>query len=111
MLDKSFIGMMNETAKFLCENIQGAKFAYVQSDEISLLLTDFEKIIQEYVNKFEDVKDDDYTSVVNWLIETMTPRDVVKFTSNIDEELSDWDNKEIIERIVDSSVKELYQYV
>ena len=30
--------MMNKTAIFLCENVQGAKIAYVQSDEISLLL-------------------------------------------------------------------------
>ena len=36
--DEDFIRMMNETAIFLCENVQGAKVAYVQSDEISLLL-------------------------------------------------------------------------
>lgn len=33
---------MNETALYLCNNVQGCKFAYVQSDEISLILTDFE---------------------------------------------------------------------
>lgn len=32
-----------ETAKGLCDNIQGARFAYLQSDEISILLTDYEK--------------------------------------------------------------------
>ena len=32
---------MNETASALCREISGARFAYVQSDEISLLLTDF----------------------------------------------------------------------
>ena len=40
--DDTFIEMMNETAKYLCENIQGAKFAYTQSDEISILITDFD---------------------------------------------------------------------
>ncbi len=40
--DNTFIGMMNETAKYLVQNIQGAKFAYVQSDEISILVTDFD---------------------------------------------------------------------
>jgi tRNA(His) guanylyltransferase len=40
--DDDFINMMNETAKYLCENIQGAKMAYVQSDEISVLITDFD---------------------------------------------------------------------
>lgn len=40
--DDLFINMMNETAMYLCENIQGAKFAYTQSDEISILITDFD---------------------------------------------------------------------
>ena len=40
--DDMFIKMMNETAKYLCENIQGAKLAYTQSDEISILITDFD---------------------------------------------------------------------
>ncbi len=35
---------MMETCKYLCENIQGCKIGYVQSDEISLLLTDYETI-------------------------------------------------------------------
>lgn len=40
--DEDLITLMNATAKGLCEGIQGAKVGYVQSDEISLLLTDFE---------------------------------------------------------------------
>ena len=40
--DRIFIDMMNETAKYVCKNVQGAKFAYVQSDEISIVLTDFD---------------------------------------------------------------------
>ena len=40
--DDKFIQMMNETAKYLCREIQGAKFAYTQSDEISILITDFD---------------------------------------------------------------------
>ena len=32
---------MNDTLKYLCENIQGCVFGYTQSDEISLVLTDF----------------------------------------------------------------------
>lgn len=42
--DEQFCNDMDSTALYLCENVQGAKFAYVQSDEISLLLTDFDKI-------------------------------------------------------------------
>lgn len=36
--DDSFIEMMNQTAVYLCENVQGCQLAYVQSDEISLLI-------------------------------------------------------------------------
>lgn len=40
--DLDLIDDMNRTTEFLCKNIQGVKFGYVQSDEISLVLTDFE---------------------------------------------------------------------
>jgi tRNA(His) 5'-end guanylyltransferase len=40
--DSGLIEDMNATAVYLCKNIQGAKFAYVQSDEISIVLTDFD---------------------------------------------------------------------
>lgn len=36
------IHLMDQTAIALCEEVQGVKFAYVQSDEISLLLQDYE---------------------------------------------------------------------
>lgn len=39
--DKRLIEDMDITAQYLCKEIQGAQFAYVQSDEISILLTDF----------------------------------------------------------------------
>lgn len=42
--DDDLINDMDSTAAYLCKNIMGAKFAFVQSDEISILLTDFEKI-------------------------------------------------------------------
>ncbi len=41
--DDGLIADMNETAAYLCKNIQGAKFGYVQSDEISILITDFDE--------------------------------------------------------------------
>ena len=42
--DQDLIDDMNATTAFLCKNIQGAKFGYVQSDEISLVLTDFDDL-------------------------------------------------------------------
>ena len=42
--DELFMKAMHETAKALCEQIQSCKLAYTQSDEISLLLTDYESL-------------------------------------------------------------------
>ena len=42
--DEKLMSDMDETACFICKNIQGAKFAFVQSDEISVLLTDFDNL-------------------------------------------------------------------
>ena len=42
--DESLRRAMCDTAHHLIEEIQGAKCAYVQSDEISILITDFDKL-------------------------------------------------------------------
>lgn len=41
--DTRLMDCMDRTTKALCENIQGTVIGYTQSDEISILLTDFEK--------------------------------------------------------------------
>lgn len=41
---RKFNECMWEAAKYLCANIQGCRVAYVQSDEITLLLTDYQDI-------------------------------------------------------------------
>lgn len=40
--DTNLMATMDATAKAMCEGIQGARLAFVQSDEISVILTDFE---------------------------------------------------------------------
>jgi len=42
--DDGLMEDMDETACYLCQNIQGAKLGFVQSDEISILLTDFDNL-------------------------------------------------------------------
>lgn len=42
--DDELMRYMDQTAIYLCKNICGAKFAYVQSDEISILVTDFDEL-------------------------------------------------------------------
>ena len=41
--DWDLVHDMDDTASYLCKNIQGAVCAFVQSDEISILLCDFER--------------------------------------------------------------------
>lgn len=42
--DEIFMKSMQETALFMCKNIQNAKFAYIQSDEITIILTDYDTL-------------------------------------------------------------------
>lgn len=42
--DKILMQTMQETMKYLCENIQGCVFGYTQSDEITLILIDYQKL-------------------------------------------------------------------
>ena len=77
---------MWETAKYLCKNVMGCKIAYTQSDEITLLLTDydqlttqawFDKNIQKMVsvsasiatmafnNAFGDIVNNEYDKLVD----------------------------------------------
>ena len=45
--DEDLIEAMNKTAIYICKNIQGAKLAYVQSDEITIVMTDFDNLETE----------------------------------------------------------------
>jgi tRNA(His) 5'-end guanylyltransferase len=42
--DSAFIRFIDETALYLCEEIDGVQMAYIQSDEISLLLHNYKKL-------------------------------------------------------------------
>ena len=42
--DKVLMQSMQETTKYLCENVQGCVFGYTQSDEITLILVDYKEL-------------------------------------------------------------------
>ena len=42
--DRILMTTMQNTMKYLCENIQGCVFGYTQSDEVTLVLTDYATI-------------------------------------------------------------------
>lgn len=54
--DEDFIQIMNETAEYICANVQGCKMAYTQSDEISIIITDFEDINSDSFFGFRNCK-------------------------------------------------------
>ena len=45
--DKEFMSMMDQLALYLCHECQTAQFAYIQSDEISILLHPYKKLDTE----------------------------------------------------------------
>lgn len=45
--DEKLVNAFWETCKYLCQNIMGCKIAYHQSDEITLLLTNYDKLTTE----------------------------------------------------------------
>lgn len=55
--DDELISLMQETTKHLCENVQGCRFGYCQSDEISLLLVDYGTIESDafFDNKIQKI--------------------------------------------------------
>lgn len=42
--DEILMSTMKETMKYLCQNVQGCVLGYTQSDEITLVLTDYKKL-------------------------------------------------------------------
>lgn len=70
--DEGLIEDMQRTMLYLCKNIQGCKFGYVQSDEISLLLTDYDTLTTDAwfdycQNKMESIAASMATGIFNQL--------------------------------------------
>lgn len=92
--DIIFFKSMVETAIRLCEEIQNTRLAYIQSDEISLLLTDYTKLTTEQwftgnIQKMASVSASIATSAFNKaymhiiLEEDILPFELEKYTSRI----------------------------
>lgn len=70
--DEGLIEDMQSTAIYLCQHIQGAKCAYTQSDEISILVTDFDTLTTDAwfdynVQKMTSVSASLATGIFNYL--------------------------------------------
>ena len=78
--DKKLVSAMQETTKYLCESIQGVKFGYTQSDEITLIITDFDK---EGTQQLFDGKIQKITSITASMA-TMKFNHIMRESNNID---------------------------
>lgn len=86
--DDVLIKTMQETAKFLCENIMGATIAYTESDEITVLLVDYKKITSQAwfdnrQNKIESIA----ASMCTMAFNKFFAKNVKEFIYNNGEEL------------------------
>lgn len=91
--DKIFHNTMNATMEYLCENIQGCKLGYTQSDEITLLLTDYDTLdtdawFDNNVQKICSVSASMATMAFNKLLD-MNVNDY--YESIWDEVIEDWE--------------------
>lgn len=84
--DEIFHNTMNATTKYLCENIQGCKLGYTQSDEITLLLTDYDALTTDAwfdnnVQKICSVSASMATMAFNKYLREFS-EDILRFTYN-----------------------------
>jgi tRNA(His) 5'-end guanylyltransferase len=71
--DSDFMCAMDQVTRFLCRELQGSVFAYTQSDEISVLLQDFESVQTEpwfggNVQKMASIAASLATAKFNWFM-------------------------------------------
>jgi len=85
--DDKFINAMNATAAYLCSQIQGAHFAYVQSDEISIFLTDIDS---ENTGAFFDYRINKMNSIAASMASSFFTREIARL-SNDDNNLYEFD--------------------
>lgn len=73
--DFDFIDLMDRTAAYVCSQVQGSKFAYVQSDEISILLTDFDTPLTD---AYFDLRLSKLNSIIASIATSFFNREIVK---------------------------------
>lgn len=77
-----------EVMKYLCKNIMGAKFAYAQSDECSILLTDYDNIdtqswFDNEVQKMVSISASMTTAIWNTQMNRFYPGKIALFDSRV----------------------------
>lgn len=93
---ESFSDVMNLTAIKLCEEIQGAKIAYVQSDEITILITDYEQLETEAWFDYDKSKMESVSASIAGVTFSLESYRIWKEANNKDD-----DDKNDIQKIIE----------
>ena len=91
--DTVFAKTMQDTTKYLCEKIQGVKFAYTESDEISLLLIDYDR--NDLAKQTEAWFDYRVQKIVSVAASLATAAFNKFFALNIPEDISESENQKL----------------
>lgn len=103
--DPVLMDTMQKTMKYLCENIQGCIFGYTQSDEITLILTDYQKLTSEAWFNYEVQKMASVSaSMATVAFNKYFSENIIKYNSTHDPLIEG--NKRLIERYVNAAEKE-----
>ena len=92
--DELFIKSMQETAKYMCENVQGCVLSYQQSDEISLILVDYKKLNSSAFFDYEVQKVCSITASIATMAFNKYFEEEVRYNSDIFYEPWNHDEKE-----------------
>lgn len=102
--DPVLMDTMQRTMKYLCENIQGCVFGYTQSDEITLILTDYQKLTSEAWFNYEVQKMASISaSMATMAFNKYFSENIIKYNSTYDPLVEE--NKRLIERYVNAAEK------
>lgn len=93
--DNVLIKTMQETMKYLCENIEGCVLGYTQSDEITLVLCDYKKLTSQAW----------FDNNIQKMCSISASMATMAFNKSFDENYRIWDNETYFEfAMVDSDI-------
>lgn len=103
--DEILIKSMQETMKYLCENIQGCVLGYTQSDEITLILIDYQKLTSsawfDYeVQKMCSIASSMATMAFNKTFEKNAMEYISISTSGVDKPYANWQYIEVLRKAI-----------
>lgn len=102
--DPILMDTMQRTMKYLCENIQGCVFGYTQSDEITLILIDYQKLTSDAWFDYEVQKMTSVSaSMATMIFNKYFSENIIRYNSIHDPLIEE--NKYLIEKYVNAAEK------